>query len=72
MADRDSKIETSAPPDAILNARTLAEIVSARVALTPDRVAYRRHDRAGRWADWSWLRVGEEFLRWRNALAAEW
>ncbi len=57
---------------AIKAARTLPEMFGARVALTPDRPAYRQHDgRSGRWIDWSWRRVGEESIRWREALAGE-
>ncbi len=58
--------------EAIANARTLPEIFRARVALTPDAVAYRQHDpRSGAWIDWTWRRTGEDVERWRAALAGE-
>ncbi len=62
-----------APTDSpIAEARTLSEIFRARVALTPDAVAYRQHDaRSDRWIDWTWRRTGEEVARWRAALAGE-
>ena len=61
----------AASSGAILNARTLPEIFDARVALTPDRLAYRQPTDDGRWIDWTWRRVGEQVGRWRAALAAE-
>ena len=62
------------PPvdDAIADARTLPEMFRARVALTPDAVAYRQHDpRSGAWIDWTWRKTGEEVERWRAAFAGE-
>ena len=62
------------PPvdDAIAGARTLPEMFRARVALTPDAVAYRQHDpRSGAWIDWTWRKTGEEVERWRAAFAGE-
>jgi len=57
---------------AIQQARTLPEMFSARLALTPDRPAYRQHDGLGRcWIDWTWRGVGNEFQRWQAALADE-
>ncbi len=67
--------DANAPAQAdepIANARTLPEMFRARVALTPDAVAYRQHDpRSGDWIDWTWRRTGEDVERWRKALAAE-
>ncbi len=62
-----------APTDSpIANALTLPEMFRARVALTPDAVAYRQHDpHSGEWIDWTWRRTGEEVERWRAALASE-
>jgi long-chain acyl-CoA synthetase len=68
----------SAPPTLasavapIGESRTLSDLFRARVALTPDAVAYRQYDSsAGRWVDWSWRRIAAESARWRAALAAE-
>jgi long-chain acyl-CoA synthetase len=65
----------AAPPPldgAIARARTLPEIFAARVAATPDALAYRQFDHGvGTWADWSWRRIDGEVARWRAALAAE-
>ncbi len=68
-----SEANASAPAGAaIANARTLPEMFRARVALTPDAVAYRQHDsRSGAWIDWTWRQVGEEVERWRAALVGE-
>ena len=69
MPNQQTKM--AGPSDsAILAARTLPELFAARVALTPDRVAYRQHE-GGRWVDWTWRRVSAEMSRWRAALAAE-
>ena len=69
LANRHTKM--ARPSDsAILAARTLPELFAARVALTPDRVAYRQYE-GGRWVDWTWRRVSAEMSRWRAALAAE-
>jgi len=58
--------------DPIGESRTLADLFRARVGLTPDAVAYRGFDRAaGRWVDWSWLRVADHSARWRAAFAAD-
>jgi len=69
-------VDLASPPpaagDPISESRTLSELFRARVALTPDGVAYRQFDAAaGRWIDWSWRRVAEESGRWRAALAAD-
>jgi len=50
--------------DPIGESSTLSDLFRARVVLTPDAVAYRRHDSAaGRWVDWSWRRVAAEPCR---------
>lgn len=58
--------------DPIAVAQTLPEIFQARVALTPDALAYRRYD-ADRsvWVDWTWRAIEVEVARWRDALAGE-
>jgi long-chain acyl-CoA synthetase len=68
-----SDVKTPPPPaGALTNARTLPELFEARVALTPDAVAYRQFDpRASAWLDWTWRQVGAEVERWRAALARE-
>ncbi len=56
----------------IPDARTLPEIFSARVALTPQAVAYRQFDRAANeWFDWTWREMRDEVERWRKALGKE-
>ncbi len=63
---------SSASEDPIGACRTLAELFSVRVALTPDALAYRQHNAsAGVWVDWSWRQVASEVARWRAAFAAE-
>jgi long-chain acyl-CoA synthetase len=65
--------DAPAPLDgAIAKARTLPEIFAARVAATPDALAYRQFDHGvSTWTDWSWRRIDGEVARWRAALAAE-
>ena len=56
----------------IANAQTLPELFRARIALTPDAIAYREHDGGqNRWTDWTWRKTGEETDLWRAALANE-
>jgi long-chain acyl-CoA synthetase len=61
------------PPDAsITAARTLPELFRARLALSPDAIAYRQHDPiTGTWTDWTWRRIGDEVELWRDAFAKE-
>jgi long-chain acyl-CoA synthetase len=52
--------------------RTLCGLFLARVAATPDRVAYRQFDEAaGAWVSYSWRQVAAEAARWQAALAQE-
>ena len=61
-----------ATPPEVSRARTLPDIFNARVALTPDLVAYRQYDvRSQSWIDWTWQAVASEVARWRGALAGE-
>jgi long-chain acyl-CoA synthetase len=56
----------------IASALTLPELFRARIALSPDAIAYRQHDPVtGDWTDWTWRQIGDEVERWRNALAQE-
>jgi long-chain acyl-CoA synthetase len=56
----------------IAAARTLPALFRARVALSPDALAYRQHDPvAGAWTNWTWRQIDDEVERWRNALAKE-
>src|SRR5260370_19787520 len=65
-------LEAAALPDAIASARTLPGMFRARLALTPDAIAYRQYEPiAGGWVDWTWRRTGERVELWRRALAAE-
>ncbi len=53
-------------------ARTLAQLFQARVARTPDLVAYRQYDRADdQWRDYTWADMARHVARWRAAIAAE-
>ena len=59
-------------PDAIANARTLPEMFRARVALTPDAIAYQQYEPgAAGWVDWTWRGTSERVDRWRRILAGE-
>lgn len=59
-------------PSSIATARTLPELFGARLALTPDALAYRQYDRTTQgWTDWTWRQVGERADLWRNALLNE-
>ena len=52
--------------------RTLPGLFRARVAATPDQVAYRQFDEArNTWASFSWAQVAAEVARWEAALASE-
>ncbi len=52
--------------------RTLPELFAARVARSPDRVAYQQFDSASQtWVAWSWRDVDCEVKRWCDRLAAE-
>ncbi len=51
---------------------TLPELLSWRVAATPDLEAYRQFDAgAGRWLSHSWSEIDEQIQAWRHALEAE-
>src|SRR5512143_1565525 len=52
--------------------RTLPGLFRARVAATPDQVAYRQFDEArNTWASFTWAQVAAEVARWEAALASE-
>jgi long-chain acyl-CoA synthetase len=62
---------TAAPlhPDTL---GTLCGLFRARVAATPDQVAYRQFDEArGTWVSFTWAQVAAEVARWQTALAKE-
>ncbi len=62
---------TAAPfhPDTL---GTLCGLFRARVAATPDQVAYRQFDEArGAWVSFTWAEVAAEVARWQAALAKE-
>jgi hypothetical protein len=43
----------------------------ARIALTPDAVAYQQYDvRSGGWVVWTRRKIGDDVDRWRGALQA--
>jgi len=51
---------------------TLCGLFRARVAATPDQVAYRQFDEArNTWVSFTWAQVADEVLRWQAALAKE-
>ncbi|MCA1926222.1 MAG: long-chain fatty acid--CoA ligase [Thiobacillus sp.] len=51
---------------------TLYGLFRARVAASPDAVAYRQYDDAGEaWTSFTWAQVAEEVERWRRALVKE-
>lgn len=51
---------------------TLCGLFRARVAATPDQVAYRQFDDAtGAWVAYSWAQIAAEVARWQAALAKE-
>ena len=51
---------------------TLCGLFRARVAATPDQVAYRQFDEArGTWVSFTWLQVAAEVERWQAALLKE-
>ncbi|MGH8508193.1 MAG: AMP-dependent synthetase/ligase [Gammaproteobacteria bacterium] len=54
------------------SAHTLAGLFQARVARTPEAIAYRYFDPAAdTWKDLSWQAMGTQIARWRAALARE-
>jgi long-chain acyl-CoA synthetase len=56
----------------IAAARTLPELFRARVALSPDGIAYRQYNPAsGSWRDWTWREIGDRVDRWRMTLGGE-
>jgi long-chain acyl-CoA synthetase len=62
---------TAAPlhPDAV---GTLCGLFRARVAATPDQVAYRQFDEAGDgWVRFTWRQVAEQVAAWQAALVKE-
>jgi long-chain acyl-CoA synthetase len=51
---------------------SLCGLFRARVAATPDQVAYRQFDEArGTWVSFTWLQVAAEVERWQAALLKE-
>ena len=62
---------TAAPldPDVL---GTLCGLFRARVAATPDQLAYRQFDEArDAWVGFTWAEVAAEVARWQAALAKE-
>ena len=56
-------------PDSL---RTLCGLFRARVAASPDAVAYRQYDDAGEtWISFTWAQVAAEVERWQRALVKE-
>ncbi len=56
----------------IEEARTLDGLFLRRIHRSPERVAYRAHDRRSeQWRSLTWGEMAEEVARWRAALAAE-
>ena len=57
------------PPDTLA---TLCGLFRARVAASPDRVAYRQFDEAaGCWVAYTWAQIAAEVVRWQAALVKE-
>lgn len=52
-------------------AGTLDGLFLQRVKRSPDRVAYRHHDRSAGWRSLTWGEAGRAAARWRQALAGE-
>lgn len=51
---------------------TLCGLFRARVAATPDQLAYRQFDEAsGSWANFTWAEIASQVARWQAALARE-
>ncbi|OYW37212.1 MAG: long-chain fatty acid--CoA ligase, partial [Hydrogenophilales bacterium 12-61-10] len=51
---------------------TLCGLFRARVAATPDRIAYRQFDAAAdAWSAYTWAQIAAEVARWQAALANE-
>jgi long-chain acyl-CoA synthetase len=58
--------------NSIAAARTLPELFRARVALSPDAIAYQQYDPAsGDWTDRTWREIGDQVDGWRRALGEE-
>jgi len=56
----------------IEEARTLDGLFLRRIHRSPERIAYRAHDRrSGQWRSLTWGEMAEAVARWRAALAAE-
>jgi long-chain acyl-CoA synthetase len=56
-------------PDTLI---TLCGLFRARVATTPDQVAYRQFDEAaGCWGPYTWAQIAAEVTRWQAALVKE-
>ena len=52
--------------------QTLPDLFSARVARSPDKLAYRQYyPDKGEWVDYSWENTQEQVNQWRNMLAQE-
>jgi long-chain acyl-CoA synthetase len=59
----------TAHPDTLI---TLCGLFRARVAASPDQVAYRQFDEAtGCWAAYTWAQIASEVARWQAALVKE-
>lgn len=52
-------------------ARTLDGLFLQRIRRSPERVAYRFHERESGWQSLTWGQMGEAVARWRAAFAAE-
>ena len=62
-------VDVSFHPDSL---GTLCGLFRARVAATPDQVAYRQFDEVrGAWASFTWAQVAAEVARWQAALVKE-
>ena len=59
----DARVDVIAP----MQADTLDGLLRARIAKSPDKIAYRQHD-GRRWRDYSWREVGQRVEQWRSAL----
>ena len=51
-----------------MQADTLDGLLRARIAKSPDKIAYRQHD-GRRWHGYSWKTIGQRVEQWRSALA---
>src|SRR5512143_3586061 len=67
--DRPDMATASFHPDSLA---TLCGLFRARVAATPDQVAYRQFDEGrGTWVSFTWEQVAAEVARWQAALVKE-